>query len=99
MSENIHSRVCELIMAMAGHEVHGLRNSQLADALDVSRPTITRDLTTLQQIGVVEQIPGLQGRWRLGPKLIQISRAHAEGMARVKSAVAEIEQRFSRSPL
>ncbi|WP_339859103.1 helix-turn-helix domain-containing protein [Pseudohongiella acticola] len=99
MAENIHERVCQMITAMAGHEVHGLRNSQLADALDVSRPTITRDLTTLQRIGVVEEIPGLQGRWRLGPKLIQISRAHAEGMARIKASVAEIEQRFSRTPL
>ncbi|HDZ10049.1 HTH domain-containing protein [Pseudohongiella sp.] len=99
MAENIHERVCQMITAMAGHEVHGLRNSELADALNVSRPTITRDLASLQRIGIVEQIPGMQGRWRLGPKIIQISRAHAEGMARVKSAVAEIEQRFSRNPL
>ena len=98
MAENIHERVCQLIMAMARHEVQGIRNSELADAVGVSRPTITRDLASLQKIGIVEEIPGLQGRWRLGPKIIQISRAHAEGMARVKSAVAEIEQRFSRTP-
>lgn len=99
MAENIHERVCQLIMKMAGHEVHGIRNSELAEALSVSRPTITRDLAALQKIGVVEEIPGMTGRWRLGPKLIQISRAHAEGMSRVKAAVTEIEQRFSRSPL
>lgn len=99
MAENIHDRVCQIIFAMAGNEVHGVRNSELSDALSVSRPTITRDLAALQKIGVVEEIPGLQGRWRLGPKLIQISRAHTEGMARVKSSVAEIEQRFSRNPM
>lgn len=98
MAENIHERVCLLILKMAGHEIHGIRNSELASALDVSRPTITRDLATLQKIGVVEEIPGMDGRWRLGPKMIQISRAHAEGMARVKATVAEIEQRFSRIP-
>lgn len=99
MAENIHDRVCQIIFAMAGHEVHGVRNSELSDALSVSRPTITRDLAALQKIGVVEEIPGLQGRWRLGPKIIQISRAHAEGMMRIKNAVSEIDQRYSRSPI
>jgi DNA-binding IclR family transcriptional regulator len=98
MAENIHERVCQLIMAMAGHEIQGVRNSELAAALKVSRPTITRDLISLKRIGIVEEIPGLPGRWRLGPKIIQIARSHTEGMARIKSAVAEIEQRFSRSP-
>lgn len=98
MAENIHERICQLIMAMAGNEVQGVRNSELAEALKVSRPTITRDLASLEKIGVVEEIPGMNGRWRLGPKLIQISRAHAEGIARIKSSVAEIEQRFSRTP-
>lgn len=98
MAENIHERVCQLILSMAGHEVMGVRNSELADAMRVSRPTITRDLAALEKIGIVEEIPGMTGRWRLGPKIIQVSRAHAESMARVKSNIAEIEQRFSRSP-
>ncbi len=98
MAENIHERVCQLILCMAGHEVMGVRNSELADAMRVSRPTITRDLAALEKIGIVEQIPSMQGRWRLGPKIIQVSRAHTESMARVKANIAEIEQRFSRSP-
>lgn len=98
MSENIHERVFEIVLLMAGHEFNGVRNSELAEALKISRPTVTRDLAALLKIGVVEEIPGLKGRWRLGPKIVQISRAHAEGLARVKHAVLEIEQRFSRTP-
>ncbi|MDX1491296.1 MAG: helix-turn-helix domain-containing protein [Pseudohongiellaceae bacterium] len=97
MAENIHERVCELLLALAGNEVMGVRNSELASALNVSRPTITRDLSALEKIGMVEEIPGLTGRWRLGPRLIQISRAHTESIARIKANIAEIEQRFSRT--
>lgn len=99
MAENIHERVCQLILSMAGHEVMGVRNSELADALQTSRPTITRDLAALEKIGIVEEIPNMPGRWRLGPKIIQVSRAHAESMTRVRANIAEIEQRFSRNPL
>lgn len=98
-TDNIHGRICQMILSLAGHEIHGVRNSELADALGVSRPTITRDLSTLTELGIVEQIPGMEGRWRLGPKIIQISRAHAEGMARIKASIAEIDQRYSRNPL
>ena len=94
--ENIHHRVCSLIQILAGNEVHGLRNSEIADALNVSRPTVSRDLSQLADAGVAELIPGLKERWRLGPKMIQISRAHAEGMARIKSQIAEIDQRYTR---
>lgn len=99
MAENSHARLIHMILSMAGHEIHGVRNSELADALGVSRPTITRDLSSLTELGIVEQIPGIKDRWRLGPKMIQISRAHAEGMARIKASIAEIDQRYSRNPL
>jgi Mn-dependent DtxR family transcriptional regulator len=42
--DNIHQRVCALIFALAGKEVFGVRNSELADALNVSRPTISSGL-------------------------------------------------------
>ena len=95
-AQSIHQRVCNLIISLAGHEVNGVRNSELADALRVSRATISRDLAALEEIGITEQIPGLKERWRLGPKMIQVSRAHQEGMARIRHAVEEIDQRYSR---
>lgn len=98
MKESIQERICRLILAMAGHEIMGVRNSELADAMRVSRPTITRDLASLESIGMVEEIPGMQGRWRLGPKIIQVALAHSENLARIKSNTSEIEQRFSRTP-
>lgn len=99
MAESTHHRIMSIVIALSGHEVHGLRNGELVEATGANRGTISRDLDELQRIGIAEEIPNLPGRWRLGPKIIQIARAHTEGMARVRAAVTEIDQRYTRNPL
>lgn len=83
---------------LAGHEVEGLRPGQIAKALGLGAATVTRDLRALKDEGVVEQVPGLEDRWRLGPLVIQIARAHDIGMARIVERVNEVKQRYSREP-
>ncbi|MEW8049280.1 MAG: MarR family transcriptional regulator [Candidatus Thiodiazotropha sp.] len=81
---------------LVGHEFEGVRNGDLAKSLGVSAATITTDLKEMEEGGIVERIPGLEDRWRLGPKPIQFFRAHSLGMDRVHARVSEMEQRYTR---
>ena len=50
MAENIHERVCQLILSMAGHEVMGVRNSEL-DALRQSLPRLEAAVAVARSMG------------------------------------------------
>lgn len=89
-------RACKVLGTLAGHEEDGLAQGQVAEALGVSSSRMHHDLRNLERAGLVERLDS--GRWRLGPKLVQIARAYADGLSRMKSRVDEIEQRYSRLP-
>ena len=91
-------KACKYFLTLAGHEVDGLRPGQIATAAGVSPATVTRDLKTLADEGLVELVPGLADRWRLGPKVIQIALAHLQGIDRATERVVEVKQRYSREP-
>ena len=91
-------KACRYFTTLAGHEMDGLRPGQIAIGVKVSPATVTRDLRALQDAGFVEQIPTMQDRWRLGPKLIQIALAHTSALDRASSKLAEVTQRYSREP-
>jgi DNA-binding IclR family transcriptional regulator len=90
-------RLMQLILIFAGNEFHGLSPGELAKAAKVAPGTITRDLHNLKEGGFIEQIEET-GRWRLGPKLVQIALAFQTNLGRAKSRLTEVEQRFSREP-
>lgn len=91
-------RACRYLLALAGHEVDGMRPGQIATAMGVSAATVTRDLRVLMDEGFVERVPLMEDRWRLGPKPIQICRAHELGLQRMQRRVEEVQQRYSREP-
>lgn len=91
-------KACRYFTVLAGHEMDGLRPGQIAQGAGVSPATVTRDLRALQDEGFVEQIPTMQDRWRLGPKLIQIALAHTSALDRASTKLAEVTQRYSRQP-
>lgn len=91
-------RACRYLLTLAGHEVEGMRPKQIADAMRVSAATVTRDMRVLADEGFVERVPGMEDRWRLGPKPIQICRAHDLGLQRMQRRVDEVHQRYSREP-
>lgn len=88
----------EYYLALAGHEVDGMRPGQIAKATGVSPATATRDLQAMQSRGIVELVPGMEDRWRLGPKVVQIALAHLQGLERAGNRVSETKQRYSREP-
>lgn len=87
----------KVLMALAGNEFTGLLPSEITKRVDAAPSAITRDLSVLQQAGMAEQIQET-GRWRLGPKVVQMALAFTQHIANARSRVEEINQRYTRLP-
>ena len=92
----VHARLMRLITVLSGHELEGLRAGDLAKTCHLPPYQITRDISALIDAGVVENVPGLSDRFRLGPKLIQIALAYQTGIARAQTRLQEVQNRYSR---
>lgn len=90
-------RLLKAIVLLAGNEFSGLAPSDLAKALGTNPSNVTRDLANLKEAGLAEQLPDT-GRWRLGPKLVQIALAFSDQMSRSTSRIDEMQQRYTRQP-
>lgn len=89
-------RVLKLVFRMAGHEIEGIAPSELAAALRTSASNMTRDLANLKEAGIAEPLE--TGRWRLSPKVVQISLAASSAFARAQDRLNEAQQRYSTQP-
>ena len=95
-SEQI-KRAFAVLRVLSGHTVKGLTPSEIGKAINEPLASnITRMLAQLNHLGIAEETREA-GRWRLGPTVIQIATAHQLDVARAKSELDEIEQRYSRS--
>jgi DNA-binding IclR family transcriptional regulator len=90
-------RVLAVLLLLAGNEFTGVLPSELARALDTSLPNMTRDLDNLRTAGLAERLD--TGRWRLGPKLVQIALAFSTHVGRMSDQLTEIKQRYTRLPV
>lgn len=90
-------RVLQVLMALAGNEFGGVLPGELAKATRTTASNITRDLANLGIAGLAEEIPGT-GRWRLGPKVVQLALAHLRHMDDIERRHSEVRQRYSRAP-
>jgi DNA-binding IclR family transcriptional regulator len=91
-------RILQVVLTLAGNELMGLAPSEIQRALQItSASTVTRDLGVLKDLGIAEQIQET-GRWRLGPRLVQVAIAHLTHMEKAEKRLSEIRQRFSREP-
>jgi DNA-binding IclR family transcriptional regulator len=100
MSDYINAaqqRLLKVVVLLAGNEFNGLAPSDLAKALNTNPSNITRDLANLKEAGLAEQLTDT-GRWRLGPKLVQIALAFSDHMSRSSSRMDELQQRYTRQP-
>lgn len=87
-----------IIWALKGHELHGLSPSEIARACGISNSDVTNLRKTMMEEGYVEQVRGIEGRYRLAPKLIQVAYAHMDGIKRARLEIDENEQRCTRLP-
>ena len=89
-------RLCRLIVLLAGNEFSGVAPSVLARELATSASNMTRDLNNLHAAGFAEEVA--PGRWRLGPRLVQVAVAFAAEVNRARTQLEEISQRYTRLP-
>ncbi|HSH71565.1 MAG TPA: hypothetical protein VK974_00785 [Methylophilaceae bacterium] len=87
-----------VLLLLAGNEFTGVLPGEIAKALNTSPSNITRDLRVLQNVGLAEPLPHDEKRWRLGPKLVQISNAFTNHLSEVNRRMGEIQQRYTRIP-
>lgn len=90
-------RILRVLMALAGNEFHGLAPSEIAKGLQILPSTVTRDIQNLLAAGFAEKIEDT-GRWRLGPKLVQVALAFSTELQRARSQVDGITNRYTREP-
>lgn len=91
-------RMARVIQALAGHETLGLQLVEVQRAAEIANPsTAHRDLQLLKDVGFAEQIAET-GRWRLGPRLVQIALAFTDNLDKSERRLGEIRQRFTRLP-
>jgi len=90
-------RVVRVIESLAGNTLNGLSPGEIGKAAGASPAQVTRLLAHLIRRGVVESAR-TEGRYRLGPAIVQIARAHELELARAERDLAEARQRYSRSP-
>lgn len=89
-------RILKVLLALAGHEFEGMTPTELATAVAASQQNITRDLDNLKTAGLAERLE--TGRWRLGPKTIQVAVAFQVHLDRHQRRLDEINQRYTRIP-
>lgn len=90
-------RILRALTVLAGNEFNGLTPSEVAKAVRTSASNATRDLANLREAGLAEVIQET-GRWRLGPKLVQIAVAFSTHLNRAQTRLDELTNRYTRSP-
>jgi DNA-binding IclR family transcriptional regulator len=73
-------RLLSVQRLLAQHSVSGLSISQIAEALQATSPSITRDLANLEQQGFAERLPNNSERWRPGQTQLSLWRDFSAGL-------------------
>lgn len=89
--------VLSIVPLLAGNEMAGLTPGQITKALGLAPSQVGHYLATLQEAGMAEPLADT-GRWRLGPKLIQIALAFMRHLDEQERVLQETRQRYSRTP-
>lgn len=87
-------RLLSVLKALAGHEISGLTNAQVARMVKTSESRSHGDLNNLKEQGLAEQLH--DGKWRLGTEIVQIAVAHQEGLQAIERKLAEVKLRYGR---
>lgn len=86
-------RTLNVLVALKGHSLNGLSNSELAQGLNETPVNITRALAVLQDVGLVTKLE--TGRFVLSITMLQIAQAHANEVDRAQNRIMELNQRVA----
>lgn len=89
-------RLLQVIEALAGNEVFGLRLTDICNLIKVGAPTVLRDLQALEDGGWAQQME--DGKWRLAAKPIQVLNSFQWGLQSAGLKLNDVQQRYTRLP-
>lgn len=89
-------RILQMLQRLAGHEIEGISPSELAIALRTSASNVTRDLANLKEAGLAQKLE--TERWRLTPRIVQISLAAGRAFSDAHDRLDQMKQRYSCDP-
>lgn len=90
-------RVLQVILILAGRELRGVPNAELARAIKTTESRMVSDLRNLEAAGFVERLPSIDGRpgnWRLSPRIVRIARAVDDGLKAIELQLEQTRQRY-----
>jgi len=89
---NSQGRIIEIVKFLAGQELRGAANKEIAEAFQSSPSKVSRDIDILEAAGWVEKTDG--GRWRLSPSFGGLFQKIAQGFREAKLELAKEESRY-----
>lgn len=87
-------RLLQVIEALSGNEVFGLRLTDISKTLKAGDSTVLRDLQAMESVGWAQQMD--DGKWRLAAKPIQVLTNFHWGLQSAGTKVADVQQRYTR---
>jgi DNA-binding IclR family transcriptional regulator len=87
-------RLIRIITTLAGHELNGLTQQSIALSIKANDDRVHHDLRNLAHSGLAERLE--TGRWRLGPKLIQIGLDYHAGQLRIQRQAQDLRERYTK---
>lgn len=93
-TNDAQQRLMSLVIALAGHELHGLAPADIIRLTGHTAAQVTRDMANLEQVEWAERIAAT-GRWRLGPAVVRIGVKYAVAADQAMSRIQQMHQRYS----
>lgn len=93
--ENLSStqtRGYELFKALFGHETRGVSCQELADKFELGKATVLRDLQTMQEAGLAQQLPNK--KWRVAPSFGHFAIKMLNNVQAERQRLNEVVQRY-----
>jgi len=84
-------RVLRVQFCLQGHALHGLSNSEIAQALNETPVNISRALAVLVEEGAATKLDN--GRYGLGIRLAQLGVSHLNELEMAERRIKELKQR------
>ena len=94
MASNKGCRVLKVLKAMKAHPLIGISNKELADALNISPASVSRDLDDLIAEGLVQKLDN--GRYGYSVQMLRIAERYRRDNELMRQRMNELEQRVDK---
>lgn len=93
-TSNSQQRVLAVLGVLVQAGLQGVRAGEIAEAVNISRDKVTRDVTNLVQAGWVEADTETTGVWRVTAKISRMAFAVMQDLETMQSRMDEMRKRY-----